>query len=190
MTIFIDREESSPSPDQHPIPLTIRQNHTMLENRMNNERPLEHNRAMTPGPSKAIEYEVARLRSFEALQFQSKVLYDAQVDLFCPMQMPIGRIERNRNHADESGSAIHTARKHRAIDARAFDASHVMVRSSKPGTGDCADVRSLCLYFTRWPDHPILHIAVSGAGTYGNPPKFTRFENFPAHVAGVLSQPG
>ena len=41
-----------------------------------------------------------------------------------------------------------------------------------------------------WSEAQITQMAVSGTGTYGKPPKFTRLLNLLVHVACVLSHPG
>ena len=194
--------------------MAIGENHTFAVDRMNHRGPLENNRTMAKAPPEAINDEIARrgrtrcdgvpgerrscgpwgassggpcfqVAARYRRPFRRMLLNNAEKNFFRPVQHPVRGIVRNFNVADQSGLAINLQRKHRTVNTGAFDAAHVMVRSSKPGTSDRANVGRFCSYFTRWPDHPItrFQMAVSGAGTYGNPPKFARFENFAAHVA-------
>src|SRR6185312_1018161 len=72
MTLPSQRKESLSSSDQHAILLAIRQDHAMLHYRMNDERPIEDDRAMAPGPPELVQHKIrSRCGNGERSYFRS-----------------------------------------------------------------------------------------------------------------------
>src|SRR6185437_11142895 len=95
---------------------------------MNNQRPIEHDRAVAPGASEVIKGKIASLRLFA---FARETLHDPEINLFRAMQMPVLRIEWHFQIGNESRLAIHLKRKHRTIYADVPDATRVVIRGAK-----------------------------------------------------------